>query len=41
MFVTTLVIFLLLDVAWIAYAMKTAPVIDDEEAYFDSEEETS
>lgn len=33
MVVTMLVVFLVLDAAWIFYAMKTAPVVDDEEAY--------
>lgn len=35
MLITTLIVFLLLDVAWILYAMKTAPVIDDENAYLE------
>lgn len=34
MLVVTLIVFLILDAAWILYAMKTAPVIDDEEVEF-------
>ena len=31
MLVTTLIVFLVLDAAWILYAMKTAPIVEDEE----------
>lgn len=31
MVVTALIVFLVLDVAWIWYAMKTAPVMEEEE----------
>ena len=40
MVVTTLIVFLVLDAAWIYYAIKTAPVLDDEEAYAVSEHDS-
>jgi hypothetical protein len=38
MFVTTLIIFLVLDIAWIAYAIKTAPAVEEDDFLFDRPE---
>lgn len=40
MLVTTIIIALILDVAWIAYAMANAPIVDDEDNFIVSPKKT-